>query len=89
MSKSAPYLQPLLRALRNPIEASAYLNAALEGFPQPQLQALASRSSMRSPSLPAISLLRSHHVPAAIGVAAAAHDLYAARLSFAVRAAVF
>jgi len=33
--------------------------------------------------------LRPRHVPAAFGVAAAAHDLDAARLPFAVRAAVF
>jgi probable addiction module antidote protein len=40
MTKTTPYRESLLAALADPIEASAYLNAALEDSPQAFLKAL-------------------------------------------------
>ena len=39
MRKSRPYRQTLLEALADPVEASAYLNAALDDSPQAFLKA--------------------------------------------------
>jgi probable addiction module antidote protein len=40
MSRTAPYRQSLLNALQDPVEASAYLNAALDDSPKAFLKAL-------------------------------------------------
>jgi probable addiction module antidote protein len=50
MSKTSSYRQSLVTALQDPVEASAYLNAALEDSPQAFLKALKNVAQARQMS---------------------------------------